>query len=155
MQGEHLPMQIKTVWRTRALIDGAIWLVATIFLIVAWRLWRWPGWLAAVTFAAAIMHPGVHLVLIPYRYRFWRYLITPTAVYLRSGYIYRSETAIPISRIQNVTLESGPLMQWQGLQEVQVQTASTTDSIAGVTKAVAAELRDRIMQLAQEARNEG
>ncbi|MFD1392881.1 PH domain-containing protein [Lacticaseibacillus jixianensis] len=155
MKGEQLPAQIKTVWRTKALIDGVIWLVITIFLVSAWRLWGWPWWLAAVAGAATILHPGIHLVLIPYRYRFWRYLITPTAVYSRSGYIFRSEKAVPISRIQNVTLESGPLMQWQGLQEVQVQTASTTDTIAGVTKEVAAQLRDRIMQLAQEARDEG
>lgn len=155
MKGEHLPAQIKTVWRTKALIDGAVWLAITIFLVVAWQLWHWPWWPAAITFAAAILHAGIHLVLIPYRYQFWRYLITPTAVYLRSGYIFRSEKAVPISRIQNVTLESGPIMQWQGLQEVQVQTASTTDSIAGVTQEVAAELRDRIMQLAQQARDEG
>jgi membrane protein YdbS with pleckstrin-like domain len=94
------------------------------------------------------------LLLIPYRYRFWRYAITPGAVYLRSGYLFRQEEAIPIARIQNVTLEAGPLLQWQGLQSVQIQTASTTHHIAGVTRAVADQLRDQIMRLAKEARDD-
>lgn len=152
--GEQLPPQIKRVWRLRALIDGAVWAVLTVALLVAWHFWHLPWWLALITAAFMILHPAVHFVLIPYRYQFWRYLITPTAVYVRSGYIFRKEEAVPISRIQNVTLEAGPLLQSQGLQSVKVQTASTEHEIAGVTRDVAGQLRDRIMQLAQEARDE-
>ena len=150
----HLPPQIKRVWRVRALIDGVIWLVIAIGLVVANHFWSWPLWLAVIAVGAAIVHAGAHLVLIPYRYRFWRYQITDTAVYLRSGFIFRKSTAIPITRIQNVTLEAGPLLQWQKLQTVKVQTASDADEIAGVTQDVADALREQIMRLAKEARDD-
>ncbi|WP_461214609.1 PH domain-containing protein [Lacticaseibacillus sp. GG6-2] len=151
---KQLPPQIKRVWRMRAVIDGAIWLVIAIGLAVANHFWHWPLWLAGIAVGAAVVHAGCHFVLIPYRYNFWRYQITATAVYLRSGFIFRKSTAIPITRIQNVTLEAGPLLQWQHLQAVQVQTASDKHEIAGVTLDVAAELRDKIMQLAKEARDD-
>ncbi|MFD1486150.1 PH domain-containing protein [Lacticaseibacillus baoqingensis] len=148
----QLPHQIKTVWRARAAIDGIIWLAITAALLICHHLWQWPWWLAMIPLVAGILHVGSHLLLIPYRYRFWRYAITADAVYLRSGYLFRTEEAIPIARIQNVTLAAGPLLQWQSLQAVQVHTASTTHSIAGVTGAVADQLREQIMQLAKEAR---
>lgn len=152
--GEPLPATIKWVWRISALIWGAIWLLVAIGLFVAHRLWQWPLWLAIAFAALAIVHVGIQHSLIPYRYRFGRYLITPTAVYLRSGFIFRKEEAVPISRIQNVTLEAGPLLQAKGLQSVQVETAATQHKIAGVTRDVAGQLRDRIMTLAQEARDD-
>lgn len=150
----QLPPEIRTVWRMRALIDGAIWLVLAAGLGVAHQLWQTPLWLIAIPLAGAVLHTGTHLVLIPYRYAFWRYQITDSAVYLRSGYLFRKDEAIPINRIQNVTLTAGPLLQWQKLQAVAIQTASTTHTIAGVTLEVAAALREQIMQLALEARDD-
>ncbi len=53
-----------------------------------------------------------------------------------------------------MTLEAGPLLQWQELQQVNIETASTAHVIDGVTRSVADQLRNQILQLAQEARNE-
>ncbi len=150
----QLPPQIKRVWQVRAAIDGVIWLIIALGLGVANHFWHWPLWLGFIAIGAAVLHAGCHFVLIPYRYNFWRYEITATAVYLRSGFLFRKSTAIPITRIQNVTLEAGPLLQWQQLQAVQVQTASDKHEIAGVTLEVANALREQIMQLAKEARDD-
>ncbi|MCX2455828.1 PH domain-containing protein [Lacticaseibacillus nasuensis] len=152
--GEQLPASIKQVWRLHAVIWGGVWLVIALGLTVAHGLWHWPLWLAGIFLAIGLLHPLLQFSFIPYRYAFGRYLITETAVYLRSGFVFRKEEAVPISRIQNVTLEAGPLLASKGLQEVQIETASTQHSIAGVTTAVAGQLRDRIMQLAQEARDD-
>lgn len=91
---------------------------------------------------------------MPYRYRFLRYNITPTAVFLQKGFFFRKNEAIPIARIQNVTLEQGPLLRWQQLQQVNIETASTAHVIDGVTASVANQLRTQILKLAQEARDE-
>lgn len=150
----QLPAQIKTVWRLRALIDGVIWAILAVGLIIAHLLWQWPWWLAAIVIGLGVLHVGGHLILIPYRYAFWRYQITADAVDLQRGFIFRKYEAIPISRIQNVTLEQGPLLRGQHLQSVKVQTAATTHEIAGVEEAVADALREQIMQLAKEARDD-
>ena len=73
---------------------------------------------------------------------------------VQKGFFFQKNEAIPIARIQNVTLEAGPLLQWQELQQVNIETASTAHVIDGVTRSVADQLRNQILQLAQEARNE-
>lgn len=152
--GEALPEAMRTVWRVRAAIDAALWGGGIVGCAVAIGRWHWPWWLVLGPVLGLLLHPGLQLLLVPYRYAFWRYLITPEAVYLKRGYVFRSEEAVPISRVQNVTLTAGPLLRWQHLQAVQIETASTTHEIAGVTETVAAALRKRIMVLAQEARDE-
>lgn len=150
----QLPVQIKRVWRLRALIDGGIWVIVAGALWLANHLWDWPWWLMAIALGLGVIHVSSHLVLIPYRYAFWRYQITPDDVVLQSGFIFRKTEAIPIARIQNVTLEQGPLLRGQHLQSVKVQTAATTHEIAGVEVSVADALREQIMQLAKEARDD-
>ncbi|WP_225047935.1 PH domain-containing protein [Lacticaseibacillus kribbianus] len=151
---EHLPQQIKQVWRIGAGLALVWWLAVTVGLLVANRLWGWPLWLIAISLGLALVHPSAELALIPYRYAFWRFRITDTAVYLKEGALFQKETAIPISRIQNVTLSAGPILRAHGLQQVEIQTASTSDSLAGVTAEVADRLRDRILALAKEARDD-
>ncbi|WP_125702346.1 PH domain-containing protein [Lacticaseibacillus daqingensis] len=151
---EQLPASIKAAWRIGTLITIFWWLVLCGLLGCAVLVWHWPNWVLWLGLGAMLLHVIIKLALIPYRYATWRYRITPTAVYLTEGAITRKETAIPISRIQNVTLEASPILRAYGLQAVQIQTASTADEIAGVTTATAAALRDQILTLAQEARDD-
>ncbi|WP_243676771.1 PH domain-containing protein [Secundilactobacillus collinoides] len=61
---------------------------------------------------------------------------------------------MPINRIQNVTLEAGPLLQWQQLKAVSIETASTTHEIEAVLPHTAEHLKQQIIALAQEARDD-
>ncbi|CAJ1227406.1 PH domain-containing protein [Lactiplantibacillus xiangfangensis] len=146
---EQLPRQIKAVWRYSAWISGAIGLLISAGLWVASVYWHWWLWLWIAAIILSVLDVIVELALIPYRYAFWRYRITDNAVYLKNGVIFQHEIAVPISRIQNVTLAAGPL-----LQSVTVETAASGYKIDGVTSDVADQLRDRIMVLAQGARDE-
>ncbi|WP_179393948.1 PH domain-containing protein [Lacticaseibacillus absianus] len=151
---ERLPAAIRRVWWIGTLLTAGWWGAVTAVAWLGHTLWHWPLWVVLIGAAVLVLHAGSKALLIPYRYAYWRYRITDTAVYLREGALVRKETAIPISRIQNVTLEAGPILRANGLQEVQIQTAATTDAIAGVTTATAATLRDLILRLAQEARDD-
>ncbi|MCF7523139.1 PH domain-containing protein [Levilactobacillus brevis] len=73
---------------------------------------------------------------------------------MQAGFIFQERIAIPIARVQNVTLSAGPLLQWQHLTKVTVATASTSHSIDGLELADAERLREQIMRLAQEARHD-
>ncbi|MGO2671401.1 MAG: PH domain-containing protein [Lacticaseibacillus paracasei] len=152
--GQALPATIQRIWRASAAIWALVILIAGLLLIAAWHFWHWSLWLAIGAMGFAILQLIFRLALVPYRYRFWRYNITPTAVFLQKGFFFQENEAIPIARIQNVTLEAGPLLQWQELQQVNIETASTAHVIDGVTRPVADQLRNQILQLAQEARNE-
>ncbi|QVI34723.1 hypothetical protein BVJ53_12785 [Lacticaseibacillus chiayiensis] len=152
--GQALPANIQTVWRFNALIWSVIFLIGGLLLLAASHFWHWPSWLGLGVIGLTVLQLIVRLALVPYRYRFLRYNITPTAVFLQKGFFFRKNEAIPITRIQNVTLEQGPLLRWQQLQQVNIETASTAHVIDGVTASVADQLRTRILKLAQEARDE-
>ncbi|MFD1429360.1 PH domain-containing protein [Lacticaseibacillus mingshuiensis] len=152
---EKLPAAIRKVWTISALLTIFWWLVAAAGLFAGHILWNWPLWLLAFPAALAVLQPIIMLSLVPYRYQFWRYRITDTAVYMQKGAIIQSEEAVPITRVQNVTLSSGPILRHFQLQEVNIETASTSHKIDGLTKPVAEKLRDQILLLAKEARDEG
>jgi putative membrane protein len=59
---------------------------------------------------------------------YWRWVttrwwVTPEAVHHRSGMVTTKETDVPLSRIQALDLEQGPIQRLFGVQAVHVQTA--------------------------------
>jgi membrane protein YdbS with pleckstrin-like domain len=151
-ESNHLPKQIKTVWRISAAIHALILVIIGIVGMVAHHFFgqQWLLYAAGFFFAAAVIDFIIEIALVPYRYSFWLYTITDDAVELRSGFIFRELVSIPIARVQDVTLSAGPILQSQKLQEVRVTTASDSHTIDGVEPEVGEELRKQIMKLAVE-----
>ncbi|WP_125545190.1 PH domain-containing protein [Levilactobacillus lindianensis] len=149
-----LPNRIKLIWGISAIGSLLVLLIVTGLFWLAQTYWNWAAWLTVTMLVIAIGEPIVETALIPYRYRFTRYMISDTAVEMQAGFIFKKRVAIPIARVQNVTLNAGPLLQWQKLSKVTVATASTTHTIEGLELAIAEQLRDQIMQLAREARHD-
>ena len=151
----QLPEKIKTVWRLSAigtLIFGAI--VAGL-LVLAQHLWRWPSWLAVAVAALTVVTIVVELAIVPYRYRFWRYAISETDVQINHGFFFNEQTAIPMTKIQNVTLKAGPILQLVGLQTVSVETAADNYDIEAVLPETAENLKQQIMALTVKEDLEG
>ncbi|GAF40500.1 hypothetical protein FC83_GL001183 [Agrilactobacillus composti DSM 18527 = JCM 14202] len=147
---QQLPPQIKTTWRVSALLN-ALWLLLPLAgAILANLFWHWHFIFIIITAILLIAIPAVQLALIPYRYHFTGYEITPEFVILQTGFIFRKQDTIPTARIQNVTLEQGPLLRWQHLQAVRIVTAATTHTIEGVVLDVADNLRETIVHFASE-----
>lgn len=150
---EKLPGKIRLVWVLSAGISllggligaGILWLVA---IGSDWLRWIGPAALGIV-----IVVSVVQALVVPYRYHFSGYRITDTAVEIGSGWWVRKQVAIPIARVQNVTLEAGPLMQMNHLEQVVIATAADSHDIEGVTPEVARSLRDAIMARALEVRD--
>jgi hypothetical protein len=97
----------------------------------------------AVTAIAASLHLGV---MPRWRYRVHRWELTDTACYAQSGWITQERRIAPLSRIQTVDSERGPLEQLFTLANVTVTTASAAGpiKIRGLDAAIAAELVDRL-----------
>lgn len=153
-KGNALPEKIKVVWRLSALGTLLVGLVISAGLQVANYFWNWWSWLVLVMLGMTLIWTGVELAIIPYRYRFWRYRISAEAIEIESGFFFHEVTAIPISRIQNVTLEAGPILQWQHLQTVNIETAATTHQIESVLPETAEQLKEQIMALAMEVEHD-
>ncbi|HEY9523217.1 MAG TPA: PH domain-containing protein [Thermopolyspora sp.] len=133
-------------WTIRALMG---WLAVTAVQVV----WMLPpghdgrlGWHVA-GLAATIAIAIAHLTIMPrWRYRVHRWEVTPEAVYTQSGWFDQERRIAPISRIQTVDSERGPLEQLFKLANVTVTTASAAGplKIHSLDRATAQRLMDEL-----------
>ena len=83
-----------------------------------------------VVAAAWLVLAVAHLVIMPrWRYRVHRWEATDTAVYTQTGWISQERRIAPISRVQTVDSERGPIEQLFRLANVTVTTASAAGPI--------------------------
>jgi membrane protein YdbS with pleckstrin-like domain len=124
---------------------GAGWAL----LVVAQAAWlvaapadaRWQVLALALTAVLA----AAHLTVMPrWRYAVHRWEAAPDAVYTQSGWFDQERRIAPVSRIQTVDTERGPLEQLFGLSSVTVTTASAAGAleIKGLDREVADRLVD-------------
>ena len=92
-----------------------------------------------------------------FRFRVHRWEVTPDAVYTLTGWLTRTWTLVPISRIQTVDVTRGVLQQLFGLSTVAVLTASSQGTVrvwhleADVAQRVADDLAHRAEQVRDQA----
>ncbi|MFC7597172.1 PH domain-containing protein [Terrabacter sp. GCM10028922] len=81
-----------------------------------------------------------------WRYRVHRWESTTRAIYTQSGWLWQERRIAPLSRVQTVDLERGPVAQLLGLASVTVTTASAAGpvTIHGLDLPVARELVDAL-----------
>jgi membrane protein YdbS with pleckstrin-like domain len=91
------------------------------------------------------------------RYRVHRWEVTADAVYTQTGWLTRTWTLVPISRIQTVDVTRSVLQQLFGLATVAVMTASSQGTVrvphldADVAQRVAEDLAHRAEQVRDQA----
>ena len=113
------------------------------------------GWLIPV---AAAVYAVVAIGIRPWvRFRVHRWEVTGEAVYTLTGWLTRTWTLVPISRIQTVDVTRGVLQQLFGLSTVAVLTASSQGTVrvwhleADVAQRVADDLAHRAEQVRDQA----
>jgi membrane protein YdbS with pleckstrin-like domain len=88
--------------------------------------------------AAAVVAPRI-------RYRFLRFEVTPLGLYVQRGWLARSWTIVPHSRIQTVETTSSPLGRALGIATVEVRTAASEAArVPGLDEGRIARLRDEL-----------
>jgi membrane protein YdbS with pleckstrin-like domain len=91
-----------------------------------------------------------------YRYRVHRWEVTDDAVYTRTGWLWQEWRIAPMSRIQTVDTQRGPLERMFRLASVTVTTASAAGpvKIQGLDHELAADLVARLTETAQANRGD-
>jgi membrane protein YdbS with pleckstrin-like domain len=138
-----------TWWTTQAALEVAAVLIPLTVGLVAWADAR--PWLLPATAAVAITGLGYLLVMPRWRFRVHRWETTEDAVYTSAGWISQEWRVAPMSRIQTVDTERGPLQQLFGLATVTVTTASAAGALrlAGLDRAVADDLVEQLTETTQ------
>ena len=129
------------VWAIGAAIP---WLILVVGQVVWFAIDRRPLWLHGLAAAATVLGIVVFVVIVPlWRYRVHRWDIDPKAVYTRTGWLVQERRIAPISRVQTVDTERGPLDQLFGLANVTVTTASSAGAVRIV--ALDSDVADRVV----------
>jgi uncharacterized protein len=115
-------------WAVRATV---LWIVLLVPQVIWWfsdRDGAEPRHL--IVGVAWLVLAAVHLGVMPqWRYRVHRWEATDTAVYTQTGWLSQERRIAPISRVQTVDSERGPIEQLFKLANVSVTTASAAGPI--------------------------
>lgn len=129
-----------------ALQSAAFWVALLVGGGVALFFTGAPLWLVLIEVAVGVVAVVDLLVEPRLQYRAHRWEVTDQAVYVQSGVLTREWRIAPLSRVQTVDSERGPLQQWLKLATVTVTTASASGplKIRGLGQDEAAALVDRL-----------
>jgi membrane protein YdbS with pleckstrin-like domain len=156
----QLPRAAIRLWATESIIGALVlWIAIAGFLLFVPSdtggpvpLLRW-----AVPVLGGL-YSAVAIGIRPWaKHRVYRWEITGEAVYTLTGWLTRTWTLVPVSRIQTVDVTRGVLQQLFGLSTVAVLTASSQGTVriwhldTGVAQQVADDLAHRAEQVRDEA----
>ena len=136
------------LWRT---LQALFWCAGVLGVLTA--VFRYAEvtrpWLGPVLVVAGVLYL-VNITIMPtWRYRVHRWETTDDAVYALSGWLTRKWQIVPVSRIQSIDTEIGPLQRRLGIATISVTTASSEGKITieGVAVAVAEDTVDRLREI--------
>jgi uncharacterized protein len=142
-----LAREARWVWRGEQLL---VWGVAVVVgLIVAGLV---DGVLALLLRAVPVVCLLLGVTLVPsLRWRNWRWEVRPEAIDIRHGTFTIRRTLVPMLRVQHVDTTRDVVERSLDLSTVLVHTAAGSHKIPLLSAADAAEVRDRIADLARTA----
>ncbi|GAA3753597.1 PH domain-containing protein [Salinactinospora qingdaonensis] len=142
-------------WTSRGLLVSAVAVtVPAVAAVVVGGLTPtsgWADWLWGLAALVALPALAVTLVMPQWRYRVHRWETTDDAVYTLAGWLWQEWRVAPMSRIQTVDTQRGPLQRLFGLSTVTVTTASAAGalSIDGLDAERAAAVAERLTEVTQ------
>ncbi|WP_172193758.1 PH domain-containing protein [Saccharibacillus qingshengii] len=113
--------------------------------------WDWlPLWIGSlITLGFALLFVFAVFRVPVMLYNRFGFAIFEEEIEIRKGLFLISETLIPMTKVQHVELEHGPILRKYGLAELKIVTAATTHSIAGLKSEEAEKFKRMIGELAR------
>jgi hypothetical protein len=141
-------------WTTQELLEAVV--PALILGVLAMIIGPARFWLLLAMIV--VLAAGIpYAIVVPlWRYRVHRWEATDDAVYVKTGWLWQEWRIAPMSRIQTVDTERGPLEQLFKLSSVTVTTASAAGpiKIAGLDHELAADLVRQLTATTQATRGD-
>nr|WP_296773765.1 PH domain-containing protein [Rhodococcus sp. (in: high G+C Gram-positive bacteria)] len=113
-------------------INAALMWVPLFIAQIVWAVvdGKWTSWPHVAVFVVSVVLAAAHIVVVPqWRYRVHRWEISDTAVYTLTGWFDQERRIAPISRVQTVDTERGPIDRMLRLATVTVTTASSAGAV--------------------------
>lgn len=157
-QSQPLPQAIVNVWITRSVIGCTVGVLIIVAVVVAGILAGLPTPAVWVIIIAALLLWMLLIVtcviIAKYRYRFTSYRIDRTVFSVQTGFLFRTLTVVPYTRVQHVETKQGPVLRHFGLVSVTVSTAVDSHVIAGLEPELARKTLDQLAELVRLAKED-
>ncbi len=149
---QPLDSRVVSLWRVSSLIGFGVLLLSLLIPVVIVGLAepRLLVWLAFAWLAAAAAAAWFCLWYPPRLYSSWGYRIDAKVLETRNGWVFQRARLLPLSRLQHVDIERGPLERMFGLAALVLHTAGTHSAnirIPGLEAAEATRLRDHLIEI--------
>lgn len=145
------PRAIK-LWQTSALIFVAVMMFISLMGVgvVGWTWTKWLPWLIAGWVGLGALGVWFSLARPARYYRAWGYRLDDRVLETRSGILFQRTRLLPLSRLQHVDIERGPLERMYGLASLVLHTAGTHSAslrIPGLAAEEALRLRNHLIEI--------
>jgi membrane protein YdbS with pleckstrin-like domain len=150
---ESLDPRVRRLWAIEIALTVLVVAAAGAVALTIAAMTGDPPTAALAAGLAGLVVAGVALAAVAprIRYRFLRFVVTPLGLFVQRGWITRTWTIVPHSRIQTVETTSSPIGRALGIATVEVRTASSEAArIPGLDEARIARLRDELAAAAGE-----
>lgn len=155
---EQLDPKALPAWRINAFVSTLFYWVLTAVAIVVLAVFGiaeatgYPWLIYSVSVGLVLLMTIIQVGILPgVQWRRWRYEVHEHEIDLKRGVLITTRTLIPMSRVQHVDTQQGPVMRYYNLASVTIATAGGMHEIPGLAIPVAENLRDRISALAEVA----
>lgn len=142
-----------SVWRIDNTIESIITLLIGAGLIWASIYFDWLGWITIgliILLAIDAIYSFWGIALEPkLRWRYWRYAIDSDYVQIKHGIFKMTHTVTPMTKVQYVTAEQGPILRKYQLYTIEVGTIDSSLSIPAIPEEEAISLRTEIASFAK------
>ncbi|MCR8843270.1 PH domain-containing protein [Paenibacillus sp. SC116] len=138
------------VFRWRSILSTSLLLLGAIAYQVCAYIWSWPLWPAIAACIGAIVLFVLFVFIWPrLEYQYFAFAVHEEEMEIKQGVWFRSHVLIPMSKVQHVETETGPLLRTYGLASTMIVTAAGTHKISGLLQKEADELKSYIGKLAR------
>ena len=149
---ERIHPKALKVWRINGVIKSVIeWLLVIGFFLMRYFLFEnIPFFIGIILIVLAAVMTLMQIIVIPQiRMFYWGYQINEHDIDIQHGIIVIKRTLVPMTRIQHVDTEHGPILRLFSLATLSISTAGTKHKIPALLQDKAEELRQQISLLAK------
>lgn len=147
-----LSRDVIKVWLISESIENGIGFIMLGILLYLDYLFSWKEWIGWILLGITVLGVGGSLwsFIRPFiLYKNWRYDVDEEFLQFKSGVVKQVYQLVPMTKIQSVAMEQGPILRKYGLYSVSVETMGSSHAIPGLPEEVAIELRNQIAHYAR------
>lgn len=143
-----LPIEARAVFRLSSAIFYLIGLLVTGALVAAAYWFDWPTWIQIgliVLLVIDVVYSLIDLIWFQkWKQERFTYDVQPLEIQIHHGIITTHDVLIPMTKVQYVHAEQGPLLRKYGLHTITIGTAAGSHEIYAIEESFAKTLREQI-----------